>query len=327
MGRFKGYKRRNSSNESSVVQQKATQPNIWQNSPFTVQRKTNNSSSLSSVKLQLKKAQESGFDFSKVSLRAPTVQKMTVGQVGDEFEKDADVDGDSFSAEMQNSSVQTQKMGEEEVEMKADSVQKEQMGEEEMEMKSESVQREPEDEMEMKSESVQREPEDEMEMKSESVQREPEDEMEMKSESVQREPEDEMEMKSDSVQRDGGLNLGGGEVSSDLEQEINDVKQNETRDLSTANKETIQNSSTFGNTDPGNIKIADSPKANKVCEKLGATAATTGNVMMFKNPGDYSDNIASASPDKQKLFGHEYKHTLHQGATPVVQSKQDKKKS
>ena len=315
MGRFKGYKRRNSSNESSVLQQKATQPNIWQNSPFTVQRKTNNSSSLSSVELQLKKAQESGFDFSKVALRAPTVQKMTVGQVGDKYEQDADFSGDSFSDEMQHGSVQKQEMGEEEIETKSDSVQREPMGEEEVEMKADSVQREPMGE-------------EEVEMKSESVQREPEDEMEMKSESVQREPEDEMEMKSESIQRDdGGLNLGGGEVSSDLEQEINDVKQNETRDLSTANKETIQNSSTFGNTDPGNIKIADSPKANKVCEKLGATAATTGNVMMFKNPGDYSDNIASASPDKQKLFGHEYKHTLHQGATPVVQSKQDKKKS
>ena len=337
MGKFKGYKRRKSSDENTFVQQKSTENSTWQNTPFSVQRKPNKTSS-TSMELQLKRARESGFDFSKVSLRAPqsgvTVQRMSVGSVGDKYEVAADKSGENFAEEMkQNKHNPVQKQEEDQVNMKADSVQRE-PEDDDVEMKADSVQRneiEESDDMNMKSDSVQREPEDDdVEMKADSVQRneiEESDDMNMKSDSVQRneiEESDDMNMKPDSIQRGGdGLNLDGGELSSQLESEVNDVKKNETRDMSPQNQKILGESSTFEGSQPSVMKVATSKKAGEVCQKLGARAATTGNVMMFKNPSDHPDDLSTASPDVQKLNGHEYEHGLQQGAVPVVRSKKD----
>ena len=242
MGKIRTFKKKRDSEEAKFLQSKGSKKSPLTKKTFELQTMKNYSSSVD-IHAQLKRAKESGFDFSQMGISAPRTsqlaiqRKVTVGEVGDQYEKDADVTGSKF-AELLN---------------KPDSLQRNEMEEEEM--------------------------------------------------------------------RGNSLSLGGGQVTPEYENALNQEKQSGGQSLSQQNQKIVEK---HLQSKGDNIRVHTSPQANKLCRSIRAKAMTVGNHIMYANAGDYSQNLQAASKDKQELFGHEYRHTEQQGATQSLRFRVDR---
>jgi hypothetical protein len=208
----------------------------------------------------------------------PIQTKMTVTAADDKYEKEADAMADAVTRKIDESSVQREG-DEEEMMMERDTIQRDDMDDDDMMMKRDTIQRDDMDD-------------DDMMMKRDTIQR---DDMD----------DDDMMMKRQVVQRADFDAYEGGDVGSDVEQQIDSAR---------GGGQAIDDSvrapmeSAFG-ADFSGVRVHTDSTSDQLNNAVQAKAFTTGNDIFFKQ-GEYNPG----SSDGQKLLAHELTHTIQQGA-------------
>jgi hypothetical protein len=257
----------------------------------------------------------------------PIQAKLTIGEVGDPYEQEADrvaaqvVERINSPQAQAKTALQRQSLDgnvqrsggqeEDELQMKP-SIQRQAEEEDELQMKPSIQRQEEEDELQMKPlvNSIQRQSEaeeEELQMKP-SIQRQAEEEeLQMKPNSLQRqEEEDELQMKSNSLQR--RADLGGMAAPNNLESSINQAR-GSGQGLSNSIRQPMEQA--FG-VNFSQVRVHTDSQSDQLNRSINAQAFTTKNDIFFSK-GKYSPDSKSG----QELLAHELTHVVQQSGNTI----------
>jgi Domain of unknown function (DUF4157) len=231
----------------------------------------------------------------RMNLRSPSYlpiqPKLTIGQVNDPYEQEADQMAAQVVARLHAPPVQRSSEPEEEEELQMKPV-------------ANSIQREPEEEEELQmkpvANSIQRELEEEEELQMKPV-----------ANSIQRELEEEEELQMKPLQR--RLDPGGMVASADLESSINRSRGGG-QGLSDSIRQPMEQA--FG-ANFSNVRIHTDSQSDQLNRSINAQAFTTKNDIYFSN-GKYNPGSKSG----QELLAHELTHVVQQGGSTVQRTPQ-----